>query len=176
MKKSSSTNSSPEPDCPLGNKPIESIFNAEITLRDFGRMAYHVVYLPDSAARQLRLNDSLRLRVMGWIDDAHFEGACQPQRGRWYLILSKRLRRELKKSLGRTVSCRLVPAGQDTVHVPRELQVELDRRPVLRNTWSQLTPGKRRGFCHLIESAKRPETRESRVHQIIDEVMNAGVS
>ncbi len=63
---------------------------------------------------------------------------------------------------------------QDRVDIPDLLQDELNRDEDLRNAWTKLTPGRQRGFAHLIHSAKSHKTRERRLFEVIDRIMDAG--
>ena len=43
----------------------------------------------------------------------------------------------------------------------------LEANDAAREVWGAWTAGKRRGFCHRVDSAKFPETRERRVEEVI---------
>ena len=38
--------------------------------------------------------------------------------------------------------------------------------------WNSLTPGKKRGYVHRIATAKRDDTREKRVFEVLDNLMD----
>ncbi|MEM1063062.1 MAG: YdeI/OmpD-associated family protein, partial [Planctomycetota bacterium] len=40
-----------------------------------------------------------------------------------------------------------------------------------RSAWDELPPGRRRGLCYRVDTAKRPETRARRVAEVREEVL-----
>ncbi len=58
----------------------------------------------------------------------------------------------------------------DALTIPPELQRAFDANPEAKNNWPSYTPSAQRSFLHMINGAKRPETREKRVKQVIDYV------
>ncbi|MEM7699453.1 MAG: YdeI/OmpD-associated family protein [Verrucomicrobiota bacterium] len=147
-------------------------FSAPIETIDWGRMAYQVVYFPDDLIDQLPFKRYPQLRIEGSIGGAPFQGACQSLKGRRYLILSKRLLKEADVGIGNRITVAFTIADQNAVDLPPELAAELTRRENLRKAWEKLTPGRRRGLVHPLASAKRRETREKRLLDLIDEVMD----
>lgn len=67
---------------------------------------------------------------------------------------------------GTPFEVRLRPAPDDAVEVPRDVQTALRSGGALE-AWEALTPGKRRGLLHRIETAKRAETRAARIVALI---------
>ena len=60
----------------------------------------------------------------------------------------------------------IVPA--ERVNVPVELERALELNPRAAGLWSELPPGRRRGFAHRVASAMRAETRTRRVEEVLD--------
>lgn len=147
-------------------------FTATITKRDFGRMYYTVVFAPKKTERELDLANRPRLRIKGTIAGLPFAGAFQPNGGEWYLILSKRFLNEAEVGIGDRVTAEFEIADQDEVIVPEELIAELRRRAEVLEAWESLTAGRRRGLAHRVASARRAETRERRILEVIDLVMD----
>lgn len=56
--------------------------------------------------------------------------------------------------------------------IPEEFQSKLDENPSLKESFSSLTPGRQRGYLLYFSSAKRPETRQSRVEKYIPKIMD----
>ncbi len=56
-------------------------------------------------------------------------------------------------------------------HVPEELQRRLNGDPDLKSAFDALTPGRQRGYLLHFSSAKRPETRESRIEQAVPRIL-----
>ncbi|NKX43006.1 YdeI/OmpD-associated family protein [Roseicyclus persicicus] len=67
---------------------------------------------------------------------------------------------------GEVFEARLRPAPDDAVEVPRDVTNALRSAGVL-DAWEALTPGRRRGLLHRIETAKRAETRAARIAALI---------
>ena len=147
-------------------------FTAEVTKRDFGRMFYTVVFAPPDTARELKLPAHPRLRIRGRIAGIPFSGAFQPNGGEWYLILSKRFLKEAGVAMGDRVTADFEIADQEEVEVPGDLRAALERRPEVLEAWNGLSAGRRRGFCHRVATAKRAETREQRILEVMDLVMD----
>lgn len=140
----------------------------KVQKHDFGRMAFSVLYVPRSLEKQLPLQEFPRLRIEAEINGVRHNGALQPGGGRWFLMLSKRLQKLCQISLGDSVTVDFEIADQNAVDVPRELlhAIEADRRA--EQLWDSLTTGKRRSLAHYVDSAKRPETREKRVEEVLE--------
>ncbi|MEM1085368.1 MAG: YdeI/OmpD-associated family protein [Verrucomicrobiota bacterium] len=148
-------------------------FTTKITKRDFGRMFYTVVFAPKKTEREVNLVENPRLRINGRIAGVPFSGAFQPNGGEWYLILSKQFLKDAEVGLGDKVTVEFEVADQDKVDVPDDLLVELSRRSDVLEAWEGLTVGKRRGLAHRVAVAKRIETREQRILEVIDHVMDS---
>jgi len=58
----------------------------------------------------------------------------------------------------------------DALTIPPELQRAFEANPEAKKNWPSYTPSAQRSFLHMINGAKRPETREKRVNQVIDYV------
>ena len=59
-------------------------------------------------------------------------------------------------------------ASVDAMTIPPELKRALDADPDARKNWPTYTPSAQRSFLHMLNGAKRPETREKYVRRIID--------
>lgn len=121
-----------------------------------------VIYLPEEIAAQLPLARHPRLRISGEIGRASFRGAWQPQRGRWFLMVSRRLLAGSGYQAGDLAQLRFQVEAQDDVEVPDELTAALAADRQAAAAWRKLTPGKRRGLAHHVSSAKTPATRGKR--------------
>ena len=144
-------------------------FKAKITKRDFGRMTYAVVDLPAKLRKELPLEDYPRLRVRGAINDVPHKGALQPKGDKkWCLMLSKRVLKNCGVAIGDRVSVGFEIDDQDAVDVPEELTDALELDEVATRIWRDLSPGKQRSFCHMVNSAKRAETRRRRAATAVE--------
>ena len=55
----------------------------------------------------------------------------------------------------------------EALTVPPELQRALDADPEAKKNWPAYSPSARKSFLHLLNNAKRPETRAKRIHEIV---------
>jgi len=142
-------------------------FEATVSLHAVGTYNYTVVYLAPELHESLPLKESPRLRIEADISGVAVKGAWQPSAGRWYLMLPKSPIKKAGITIGSVVEVafRLLP--QDEVDVPPELSVALQVAPKARKAWSALSAGKQRGLAYMVASAKRPETKQARVAQVV---------
>jgi uncharacterized protein YdeI (YjbR/CyaY-like superfamily) len=59
-------------------------------------------------------------------------------------------------------------ASVDALTMPPELKKALDANPDAKKNWPTYTESAQRSFLHMVNDAKRPETREKRVRRVID--------
>ena len=147
-------------------------FEAPIEEHALGRYAYTVVYLPPELHDELPLKEHPRLRIDAEIAEVPIDGALQPVRGRWYLMVPRPLMKQCGFSLGDRIEVRFRVGDQDAVDVPAELEQALHakgNRKALA-AWKKLTPGAQRGFAHHIKSAKTEPTRNKRLVIIIEAI------
>lgn len=150
---------------------FEYSFEAPLSTYDFGEFAYSVVYLPKSLLARLDFSKSKRLRIYGEINGVPKEAAIMPAKGKWYIMVSKKLQKQCRLAQGDLVSVVFDIADPESVSVPRELQFALEANDAAMAAWNALTAGKRRGFCFRVSSAKRIETKERRVAEIVDSLL-----
>ncbi|TWU25215.1 hypothetical protein Pla52o_15130 [Novipirellula galeiformis] len=143
-------------------------FSAKIVRYDFGKVVFSVVYVPKEIVSLLDFSKSKRLRIDGEIEGIRIEGALMPTKGKWYLMVSKKLQKLCGVTLGDRVQVSFDIGNQDAITVPNELQFALEANDAARKVWDDWTAGKRRGFCYRVASAKMPETRTRRVEETID--------
>jgi len=143
-------------------------FEAPVEYHDVGsdKYAYTVIFVPEEIAAELPLKDHPRLRVSGEVSDYPVEASLTPVRGRWYILLSKRILKALDASVGDCLEVRFKIADQDAVDVPEYLSNALESHPAELALWNAATPGKRRGLAYRVASAKTEATREKRVDEV----------
>ncbi len=143
-------------------------FEAQIEYHDVGsaKYAYRVVFVPDEVAAELPLERFPRLRISGEISDCPIEAALTPVRGRWYILLSKKLLGAISATIGDIVQVRFQIADQDFVEVPDVLTRALERDPAMKTLWDRATPGKKRGLAYRVASAKTDPTRQKRLEEV----------
>lgn len=145
-------------------------FEGPICWHDVGsdKYRYTVVYLPDEIAAQLPLKQHPRLRVAGEIAEMPFNGAWQPAKGVWYLMVPKIIMAQAGLAVGDSVEVRFSVADQDYVEMPEELTLLLKQDKAFAERWKVLTPGKQRGYAYLVSSAKQSATRANRAQKAAD--------
>ena len=139
-------------------------FEAMITPMEWGDSVYTVLPLPEEIVRALDCK-----RVEGEIADYPVNLAITraPVIEDAFLWTGKSLLDTIGISPGDVVEVRLRPADPNHVEVPEDVATALraaERTP----QWEALTPGKRRGHLHTIETAKRAETRAKRITALIE--------
>lgn len=144
--------------------------DTEVTIRDVGKYKYLCLTLPENLARDLPFDTYPRLRVHGEIAGYDFEAAWQPQKnGPYWMMIPKDILKAADLSIGDTVHVAFGISDQDAVHVPPELAEALQEAG-LSAEWEALSPGKRRGFCYLVDRAKAPATKQKRIADIFDQL------
>lgn len=129
---------------------------------------YSVLFLPPAIESTLPFARYPRLRVDGEIGDVPVTGAWMPTGdGRRYFIVAPRVFRDASVGVGSIVEMRFRIADQDAVDMPDALTVALSRDAAAAAGWAKLTPGKQRGFTHVIHGAKTVPTRARRVAEVI---------
>ena len=137
-----------------------------------GELFYTVVFVPEPVIQQLPMDKYPRLRIEGELHERPFEGAMQPTKGRWYLLLSQKFLKENGLSIGDEVEARFNIGNQDFVDVPTELEEALALNAKAGALWANFTPGKKRGFATTVASAKQASTREKRAAKMIGYILD----
>jgi hypothetical protein len=146
-------------------------FSTKLKSHQFGRANYVVAFLPKKLIRELPLSENPRLRIDGEINGFRFNNALHPANGKWYVLVPKRTRTKCRIELGSEVFIQFNVGDQNAVDVPQELSRALEVNERANSVWNELTPGKRRGFAYRVNSAKRRETRENRVDEVIEHLL-----
>jgi len=89
-------------------------------------------------------------------------------------VLPKKMMKKCGLKIGSDVLVMFRIADQNAVDVPSELERALAANATAKQAWDELTPGKKRGYAYRVSSAKRMETRENRVDEVIDWVVDGG--
>lgn len=83
-------------------------------------------------------------------------------------MLGKKLLRDLGVGIGDPVEVRFRIEDPDRVEVPPEIERAVDAAGDLRAAWDALTPGRRRGWSHMVNAAKTERTRTKRIAELVD--------
>lgn len=129
-------------------------------------MTWHYIPLPDDVVDRLESEDVRR--VILTVNGVEFNRALFRNRlGERCVMISRSLLRDFKAAFGDTVIVSLKPdPDPDNPAIPPELEIALDNDPEAADRFYGMTPGKRRGLAHYVDSAKRPQTREKRALEI----------
>lgn len=146
-------------------------FTSKIVVYEFETYSHAVVYVPKKIVSQLPMAKGSRLRVDGELNGVRFELAIMPAKGRWYILISKRLQKLCGVAVGEQVEIVFNVADQNRVVVPVELRNALEADDEAMAVWKGWTAGKQRSFCYYVDSAKRAETRENRVEMVIQRIL-----
>ena len=113
-----------------------------------GELFYTVIFLPDELISILPVKQYPRLRVDGEIHNLPFQGALQPSKGRYYLLLSQRFLKENELNQGDDIEVRFNIGDQDHVEIPTELEQALRQQSEAKAPWDSFTPGKKARLCN----------------------------
>jgi hypothetical protein len=83
------------------------------------------------------------------------------------MMLSKGLLRDPELSVGARAEVRFRVEDPDSVDVPEALEDALAANASARAAWEALSAGKRRGFAHLVSSAKTAPTQQKRLAEVL---------
>ncbi len=150
-------------------------FDAEVVSHAVGTLNYRVVFLAERFHKELPLREHSRLRVQGEVNGVPFAGAWQPVRGRWYLMLGKRLLKDAGVGVGDRVLVTFRVVDQASVDVPEELSRALASNRTASMAWDKLSAGKQRAFAHRVSSAVRAVTRAARTEEVIDALVSGEI-
>lgn len=146
-------------------------FDGTVTPMHWGKAIYTVLRLPPDVDAALRAAGARR--VEGEINDCPVNLALTtaPVIEGTFLWAGKALLDRCDITPGDVFEVRLRPADPDYVEMPEDVEIAL-RQAELSDTWSRLTPGKRRGLLHQVTSAKRADTRSKRIATLLAEISN----
>lgn len=127
-----------------------------------GGMTWHYIPLPDDIADELE-DGSVRRVIVGMNGVEYNRAIQRNRRGERYFITSRSMLREVGAVRGDVVIVAIRPDPEpDNPALPDELAEALNQDPEAYERFHEMTPGKRRGLAHYVDSAKRPETRTKR--------------
>jgi len=131
------------------------------------------LYLPDDIAEKLPLKKHPRLRVEALLDGHRKSAAWQPTKEGHYMMISRAFLKEAGINPEHEVEVKFRIVDQNRVEIPDDLREALAREPDLKAAWEQITPGKRRGLAHYIDSGKTRPTRDKRIAALLKDLRAA---
>jgi hypothetical protein len=138
-----------------------------------GKTGWTFLVLPRAASAKLPTRG--QTAVDGTLNGAAFTAMLDPdgQRSHW-LKVSRKLRNAAGAEPGDEVDLEIAPAARaPEPSVPADLRKALAAAPKARAVWSDITPAARHDWILWITSAKRAETRTSRIESACD-MLGAG--
>jgi hypothetical protein len=106
--------------------------------------------------------------VVSTFDGVEYRGSIAKMGPQPLLLIRKDVRAKLGKAKGDTVEVKVsLDTSERKVDVPEDLQTALSENPRAKATFAKLSYSDRREYVQWIESAKRTETRESRLAKAI---------
>jgi hypothetical protein len=145
-------------------------FAAPLEVLDFGRMKYWVIRLPLTLRKQVPFSNQRVVRMRGKIADQTVSLAWTLSGPTHYVLVSKALARAAKIGIGDHVHVAFSIVSSDEILVPAEIAEALRQEPEWQRAWDALTPGARRGLCHMVDKLKDEEKRAMRAISILESV------
>lgn len=144
-------------------------FEGQVVPMEWGKSVYTVLPLPDDIAKALQADGARR--VEGEINDhpVNLALTTAPVIDQVFLWTGKSLLQEIGIAPGEPVYVRLRKAD-DSVETPEDVMLAL-RQADATAKWEALTPGKKRGLLHGVNTAKRAETRAKRIAKLIADTL-----
>ncbi|WP_299688796.1 YdeI/OmpD-associated family protein [uncultured Tateyamaria sp.] len=144
------------------------VFEAQIQPMEWGKATYTIVRLPEEVTKALPKGTK---RVEGEFGEFPVNLALTkaPVIDGVYVYTGKTFLRDSGLAPGDVFEARIKPADPDAVETPDDVACALRAAGHSAN-WAALTPGKRRSLLHLVNTAKRAETRANRIAKLISEL------
>ena len=137
-------------------------FEGRVAPMDWGKSTYTILPIPPDVIDQLALGGGKRVELE--INDQSFELALTkaPVLAETFVYTGKRILTATAVTPGELLSLRIRGSDPNKVDLSDDVRAMLIAGEVLA-AWEALSPGKRRGLLHPIQTAKRPETRRARI-------------
>jgi Bacteriocin-protection, YdeI or OmpD-Associated/Domain of unknown function (DUF1905) len=123
------------------------------------------------------LGGGKRPRVTVTVNGHSWKTRIAIMRGRHLIGLSNANRQTADVAIGETVDVTIeLDTTEPTVNVPPDLTAALERDPIARAAFDELSHSRRRAYAHAIDSAKLPETRQRRITKALAELRAASAT
>jgi hypothetical protein len=111
-----------------------------------------------------------QIKVKGTVNGCPFRSSARPHGdGSHYLVVNQTIRAAIGATQGDVVQVDLEPdTGPRTVEVPADLAGALQADAAAQQAFTRLPYSHQKEYVDYLESAKRPETRQKRVIQIVE--------
>ncbi len=141
-------------------------FEASVVAMEWGESVYTVLPLPDEVTAELAAQGTKRVEIE--LNDRPFNMALTkaPVLDQAFVYTGKNVLKEAGIEPGEVLDVRLRKTDPNVVETPQDVALALAQND-LTATWSATTPGQKRAHLHQITSAKRDQTRISRIAKLI---------
>ncbi|MEM8654558.1 MAG: YdeI/OmpD-associated family protein [Pseudomonadota bacterium] len=140
-------------------------FDGVIAPMEWGKNTYTILRLPDAVTAALPAKTK---RIEGEFGDFPINLALTkaPVIDGLFVYTGKTFLRDSGLTVGEPFEARIRPVDPDLVEVPDDVMQAL-RTADRTARWQALTPGQRRSRLHLVNTAKRADTRAKRIAKLI---------
>ncbi|WP_293299779.1 YdeI/OmpD-associated family protein [Pedobacter sp. UBA4863] len=147
-------------------------FNAEIEKFDSNgeKTGWSYVFVPENVAQQIKPEERRGFRVRGYIDQLAISGkSLIPMGGGDFILaLDAKIRKQLRKEVGRPVTLSLTYDADFKIEMPEDLEVCLAQEEGLLEHFLSYTKAHQNYFINWLNTAKTEPTRTKRLIMIVD--------
>ena len=143
-------------------------FEGVIVPLEWGKNTYTILPIPDDVIAALPKGTK---RIEGELGDFPINLALTkaPVIDGVFVYTGKTFLRDSGLEVGQPFDARIRAVDPDLVDMPDDVAAAL-RIADRTSKWAKLTPGQQRGKLHLVNTAKRPDTRARRIATLIAEL------
>ena len=154
-------------------RPVKTTFTAKLVAQGPGG-AWTRLDLPFDV--EMTFGQRGRVSVKGTINGFSFRTSIFSNgKGRHHMMVNKAMQHGAKAGPGATVRVTLeVDTDAKSVEIPAEIQRALGKNKAARAAFDKLAPSHRREYIRHYGEAKKPETRQRRVEQMIQRLLANG--
>jgi len=154
----------------------EHSFKTAVARVDYGRMAYHGVFLPDALLETLPDARKPGFRLKAEVAGVFITCGLMAARKTRYILLSNAFLKQAGIRAGDEVLVRFSHLSSNHVEIPYELEVALAANSRAKTAWNNLSPGKKRAHAHQVASAMQEATRQRRATRVVELLSETKVS
>lgn len=147
-------------------------FNAEIEQFNSNgeKTGWSYVFVPENVAQQIKPEERRGFRVRGYIDQLAISGkSLIPMGGGDFILaLDAKIRKQLRKEVGRPVTLSLTYDADFKIEMPEDLEVCLAQEEGLLEHFLSYTKAHQNYFINWLNTAKTEPTRTKRLIMIVD--------
>lgn len=145
-------------------------FNAELKKLE-GKLPWTVFYIPFSVKETFGTNG--RVCVNTFIDNYQFEGILLPSRNGYYMVFNKDIQNICHKKIGDTIKVKIESEiKQKALIVPDFILEKIIINESLLKSFNELPHYIKKEEVSKIVSAKKEETRQNRLNQLIKKLLS----